>query len=125
MSSLLLLALADIIWLGILMKDYFQNKLGHLMMDEVNMNVAALFYLTYAIGIVVFAVKPAIEKQSIKPTFIYGGLFGFLAYGTYDFTNWATLRDWPADMTLVDLSWGIIITALVGAASYKILKMIK
>ena len=39
----------------------------------------------------------------------YGALFGLVSYGLYDLTNHATLRDWPAVLTIVDITWGVVI----------------
>jgi len=39
---------------------------------------------------VIFAVKPALEMESPIRALIYGALFGFFTYATYDLTNLAT-----------------------------------
>lgn len=108
----------DYIWLGFIMKDYFQTQLAHLMADEVKMGIAALFYLIFAAGVVLFCVYPALETGSIVKAALLGGALGFLAYGTYDVTNMATLRDWPVMMSVIDVSWGTGLTALCAAAGY-------
>ena len=112
------LFILDFIWLGFVAKGFYADQLGHLMADNVKYGIAAAFYMTYTIGIVVFAVKPAIEANTILMAFGYGALFGFLAYGTYDFTNMATLKDWPVKMSIVDIIWGTTLTATVSAVTY-------
>jgi uncharacterized membrane protein len=108
----------DYIWLGVLMKDYFQTQLSHLMAEEVNLAIAAIFYLVFAAGIVLFCVAPAFEAGSIMKAAFLGACLGFLAYGTYDVTNMATLRNWPVMMSVIDVSWGTAITAVSAAAGY-------
>jgi uncharacterized membrane protein len=112
----------DAVWLGVIAKSFFSSNIGHLMTDNVNLAVAAGFYILYAVGIVLFAVKPALEKATIKTALIYGGLFGFFCYGTYDITNYATLKDWPLKVVLVDVTWGTTLTALSAAAGYLVTK---
>lgn len=108
----------DAVWLGFIITDFFKANIGHLMADTVNFPVAAGFYLLYAAGIVFFAVKPALEQSSAKKALINGALFGFFCYGTYDMTNLATLRDWPAIVAVVDITWGTTLTGLSALIGY-------
>lgn len=108
----------DYIWLGVVMKDYFQTQLSHLMADDVNLSIAALFYLFYAAGIVFLCVNPALDNGSWNKALINGAILGFLAYGTYDVTNMATLKDWPVQMSILDVTWGAGLTALSAVAGY-------
>ncbi len=108
----------DGIWLGIVMTDYFQTALSHLMADEVNLPIAAIFYTIFAAGIVLFCVEPAFKEKSWRKAAFLGAAFGFLSYGTYDVTNMATLRDWPVMMSVIDVSWGTALTALSALSGY-------
>lgn len=110
-ATIIFLAI-DALWLGVIAKDFYYKSLSFIMLERVNFGIAALFYLFYTIGIVVFAVKPALEADNIWHALGYGALFGFLAYGTYDFTNLATLKDWPLKISLVDIVWGTTITGV-------------
>jgi uncharacterized membrane protein len=108
----------DLIWLGVLAKDFYQRRLGYLMRPQVNWAAAILFYLIFIVGIVIFAVKPALEAQSPVRALVYGALFGFFTYATYDLTNLATVRDWPVIVTVVDLIWGTVLCGAVAWGSY-------
>lgn len=108
----------DLIWLGVLAKDFYQRRLGYLMRPQVNWTAALLFYLVFIVGIVIFAVKPALEAQSPVRALAYGALFGFFTYATYDLTNLATVRDWPVIVTVVDLIWGTVLCGAVAWGSY-------
>jgi len=110
--------LIDMIWLGWLAKDLYRNNIGHLMAKEVNWSPAIAFYLMYIVGILFFAVSPALEKGEWQKALFYGALFGFITYATYDLTNWATLKDWPAKVVFADIAWGSFLGAAVATASY-------
>lgn len=88
------------------------------MTDKPNLAIAGLFYLFYVVGVVILAVYPALEKQSWSTALIYGGLLGLVAYGTYDITNLATLKNWPPIVAVVDIIWGTLLTASVATISY-------
>jgi uncharacterized membrane protein len=108
----------DMIWLGAVAKDFYKRHLGYLMRDPINWAAAITFYLLFIVGIVIFAVKPALETQSPLRALVFGALFGFFTYATYDLTNLATVKDWPLVVTLVDLVWGTALCGIVATASY-------
>jgi uncharacterized membrane protein len=110
----------DLIWLGFVAKGFYRNNLGHLLRSDVNWSAALVFYLLYIGGILIFATLPALEKKSLYQAVVLGGLFGFFAYATYDLTNMATLKDWPLNVVIVDIIWGIVLTASVAAVSFLI-----
>lgn len=114
----------DFLWLGFVAKNFYANQLDHLMADQVSFAVAGGFYLVYAIGIVIFAVAPALENGQWTHALLYGALFGFFAYATYDFTNQATLKDWPVIVTIVDVSWGTFITGISATAGFFLTRLI-
>lgn len=108
----------DMLWLGVFAKNFYQNALRPLLSDSVNWPAAIIFYLIFIAGVIIFAVLPAIEKESLKHALIYGAIFGFIAYATYDLTNYSTLKDWPLSVTLVDMVWGAVLSGSVAGISY-------
>ena len=110
----------DMLWIGVLAKDFYRKNLGHLFRENINWAAALIFYFLYIIGILIFATLPAMEIQSLGRAVLFGALFGFFAYATYDLTNFATLKDWPLKVAIVDIIWGMVLTASVAAASYLI-----
>jgi len=112
--------IVDLVWLGVVAKSFYQKHLGYLMRPQVNWTAAILFYLLFIIGIVIFAVKPALEAQSGLRALAYGALFGFFTYATYDLTNLATVKDWPVIVTVIDLVWGTVLCGAVAWGSYQI-----
>lgn len=108
----------DMLWLGVLARSFYQTNLRHLLSPEVNWPAALVFYLIYIAGILLFAVRPGLEVQSLARACLWGALFGFFIYATYDLTNLATLRDWPLNVVLVDIAWGTVLCTLVAGGSY-------
>ncbi|WP_417686539.1 DUF2177 family protein [Roseibium sp.] len=102
----------DYVWLAHVSRGFYAERLGHLLMEKPNMAAAAGFYAIYVVGIVIFAVAPALRTGSLSTALIYGGLFGFFAYATYDMTNFATLKDWPPSVVMVDVLWGTVLTGV-------------
>ena len=112
----------DFAWLSIATGRLYRILLGDLLSESPNLAVAALFYLVYVAGVVVFAVAPAISAGSWMTALFLGALLGLIAYGTYDFTNLATLKGWPVMVTIVDLAWGISATAISATLGYLIVR---
>ncbi len=114
----------DMVWLGFLAKGLYQKYLGGFLSDQVNWAAAIIFYLLFIIGIFVFVILPAVEKNSITSALVLGAFFGFITYATYDLTNLATLKNWPLPIVFIDLAWGAVLTSLVSIAGYGIVKWI-
>jgi len=114
----------DLIWLGVIARTFYKNQLGHLMAERVNWTAAIVFYSLFIVGLVVFVINPAIDASSVARAFMLGGLFGLIAYATYDLTNLATLKDWPILVTVVDLAWGTALGALTSGLSYLVVQAI-
>ncbi len=110
----------DMIWLGLIAKNFYRSQIGSLMKTDVNWIAASIFYLIFIFGLVVFVISPAVEKGSLVHALMYGGLFGFVSYATYDLTNLAVAKDWPLLVTIVDLVWGAVLAASVSGITYAI-----
>ncbi len=115
----------DLVWLGFIAKDLYRKYLGKFLSDEVNWTAAIIFYLLYIVGISIFAIYPAVNKDSVFQAILLGGLFGFFAYATYDLTNLATLKGWPLKIVFIDIIWGVVLTASVSLAGFYIVKYLK
>jgi len=114
----------DMLWLGLIAKNLYQKYLGAFISDKVNWSAAIIFYLVYIAGIFLFVINPAIEKQSAFRAIYMGACFGFIAYATYDLTNYATLKGFPLNIVFIDLAWGAVLTSIVSLAGYYIEKFI-
>jgi len=119
-ATLVVFLAIDMVWLGVLAKGFYQRHLGDLLRPDVRWGAALLFYLIFVGGVLLFAVLPALERASFRYAVLLGGLFGLIAYATYDLTNLATLRGFPPIVAVVDMVWGFVLTAVVAGAGYKI-----
>ena len=114
-TALVLLAI-DMLWLGVIAKGWYQQGIGHLMTADVKLWAAALFYLLYPVGLVVFAVSPGLDVASPWRAAALAAAFGLFAYATYDLTNLATLKDWPLALSAADVAWGAFASAVAASA---------
>ena len=117
-GALLAFLVLDGLWLGVLMSSTYKELLGPLMLAQPKWGPAIVFYLLYVLGVVFFVVLPALARASARRAALAGALFGLVAYGTYDMTNWATLQGWSAQLALMDMAWGGLLTCLAALSGY-------
>jgi uncharacterized membrane protein len=116
--TLVTFVVVDMAWLGTMASRFYKPMLGDIAIAGVNLPPAALFYAIYPIGLMIFAIEPALRAGSWPNALIYGALFGFFTYATYDLSNQATLRNWPFTLTAVDVAWGTFLGALASAVTF-------
>lgn len=121
--SVALLVVVDLVWLGVVMVDFYQGHLGHLMAGKLNWFAAIVFYPLYVAGVYIFAILPAVREGKMLRALTLGVLLGLLAYGTYDLSNQVTLREWPLTVTLVDMAWGAVITGVISMAGFLLVRL--
>ena len=100
----------DVLWLSYSVKYFYRPNLGLLLNDKPVMWAAILFYLVYVFGLAVVILQPAIYNDSIAQSFWTGLVFGLVAYGTYNLTNMATIKNWSVNVVIVDMIWGGLLT---------------
>jgi uncharacterized membrane protein len=110
--------LIDMVWLVVVARKFYNEKLGFLMRPDVNFIAAFIFYLIFICGLISFVITPAVERHSWTHALLYGIFFGLVTYATYDLTNLATLKDWPLLVTIVDLIWGMVLSGSVSLVTY-------
>jgi uncharacterized membrane protein len=123
-AALVVLVVGDILWLGYFAHAVFQPTLKPILRDDIDWRAAVLFYLLYPVGIAVFAVTPALAGRSAWLALGYGLLFGFLAYMTYDATNYATISAWTIRLAVMDVGWGTFISGVAGLVSYAVTRAV-
>jgi uncharacterized membrane protein len=111
LAALVTFVAADMVWLATMAPRLYRPTLGDIAISGVNFPPAILFYAIYPVGVLIFAISPALKNDSLITAAVYGALFGFFTYATYDLTNHATLRNWTLSLTLVDIAWGTILAA--------------
>lgn len=115
LGTMLAFLILDGLWLGVVMGPTYKSLLGPLMLDQPRLLPAALFYLLYVLGCVVFVVLPSASWQRAARL---GALLGLVAYGTYDLSNWATLQGWSAQLAMMDMAWGTFLIAACCTVGY-------
>lgn len=116
-AALIFFLTVDMLWLAGIAKKIYGRQLGKLMTRKIRWGAALAFYALYLLGLVIFAIRPGIEAESLKTALTLGALYGFFCYMTYDLTNLATLKDWPEKLIWIDIPWGTVLTgsaAVVG-----------
>ncbi len=108
----------DMLWLGFVAKNVYREYLGYLLRDPINWTAAFTFYFIFIGGLLYFAIIPALKEGSLMNAALYGALFGFFTYATYDLTNLATVKDWPLTISLIDMAWGTVLSATVATLSF-------
>ncbi|MBZ0124149.1 MAG: DUF2177 family protein [Roseovarius sp.] len=122
-TALVFLAL-DAVMLRLVLRPLFERHLGSWLLDDIRWGPAIGFYLLYVAGLIWLVSLPALRSGSLAQALLGGAILGAMAYGTYEFTNYATLRAWSAQMVAVDLAWGTILTGFSAWAGVTIARAV-
>ena len=112
----------DVLWLSITVKSLYRPALGDLLKDKPVMWAAVLFYIIYMIGLALIILKPALANDSILQALWTGVVFGVVAYGTYNLTNMATIKNWSPSIVWIDMIWGGLLTGFSSAVGIYLTK---
>ncbi|MDF1856568.1 DUF2177 family protein [Pseudooceanicola sp.] len=123
-STVAIFFAADAIGLRLLIKPVFERHVAHLFADPFRVVPATLFYLGYVAGVLWFVSVPALRSGDPVAALVGGVLLGLMAYGTYEFTNYATLRDWSVQQVAVDTIWGGLLTGFSAWAGVVIARVV-
>ena len=115
-AALLALGLLDGIWLGLVARDFYRAEMSAVAATEVNKIPALAFYLLYPVGLLALTLVPT--PMDWKSALWRAALVGLVAYGTYDLTNLATLKQWSWRLAMTDVAWGTFISACMGGVAY-------
>ena len=119
-AALVVFLVIDALWLGVIADDFYRERLASFMTGPVKVPAAVAFYLLYIVGIVVFAVAPALETGAWRTALLRGALLGLIAYATFELTNLAILPGWPLAVVLVDMVWGAVLTGSTATLAFLI-----
>jgi len=108
----------DAIWLSTMGDRFYRPIIGSLMLDKFSAGPAVVFYLLYVLGMIIFAVSPALSSGKWTVALTYGAMFGFFAYVTYDLSNQATLKSWTTVLSVTDIAWGTFVTGMSATLGY-------
>jgi len=113
LATLLVIVPIDFLFLGLVAKGFFASQVGD-MLGTVRLAPAVLFYLLYVVGILIFV--SAVSGATWQSTLLYGALFGFFCYATFELTSLALLKHWTWPVVIVDMVWGTFVTAISSTA---------
>lgn len=123
LTSFITMAVLDAAWLGLIAPTFYRKHVGFIMAATPNWVATAAFYLIFILGVTFFVVFPQWQgSNGYLKVALTGALFGFVTYATYDLTNQATIKNWPAIVTIVDLVWGTVLVAAVCTVSVFVLR---
>lgn len=111
----------DTLGINYLVRPVFERHVGHLLASPLRLGPAAVFYMVYVVGLLWFVSAPALKDNAPLQALVGGMVLGFLCYGTYEMTNYATLRDWSLQQVAVDLTWGTLLTGVSAWAGVAVL----
>lgn len=117
-ATALVFAAVDAIWLVLMMERLYRPTLGAILLPRYDFPSAVVYYFIYVLGIVVFAVHPALAEERVIEAAKNGALFGFFAFATYDLTNKSTLRNWTWKLAIIDIAWGTALTCSAATGGY-------
>lgn len=119
-----ILVVFDILWIGVFAKNFYRSQIGELFRVSPQWPAAFMVWGLLAAGLIVFVLPRAFLATTFD-AFLYGALYGFIVYGVYDLTNFATLAHWPLTVTLVDLAWGSFLNGILTVLMCELARMIK
>ena len=110
----------DAVWLTTMANRLYKPYIGDIMAADFRPAPAVIFYLLFIVGLVYFAVRPAVLAGDWKMALVQGAAYGFFCYATYDLTNQATLKTWSTVVTLADLAWGTFVSGTAAVIGFRI-----
>lgn len=114
-ATAVLFLVIDMVWLLWLGRDLYINEIGGILRQPPNLSAAAAFYVLYITGLMVMVIWPAFQAHSVLHGLFYGAVLGLVAYGTYDLTNLAVMKGFTTKIAIIDMIWGMVLTASVSA----------
>jgi uncharacterized membrane protein len=109
LATLIVMVPIDFLFLGLVAKSFFSSQVGD-MLGEVRLAPAILFYLLYVVGVLIFV--SGVPGATWQSTLLYGALFGFFCYATFELTSLSLLKHWTWPVVVVDVAWGTFVTAV-------------
>lgn len=116
--ALFIFLLIDIIWISLSVKFLYKPAFGELLNEKPVLWAAILFYIIYVFGLTLIIIKPAINYDSLTHALLMGAIFGLVAYGTYNLTNMAIIKNWSPKVVFIDMAWGTFLTSITSAATF-------
>lgn len=108
----------DLTWLGYIARDFYKKQLKRKMRKDPNWHAAILFYILFVLGLMYFAIVPAINDEAFARGVLDAAIYGFITYMTYELTNYAVINGWPKGLIVLDIVWGVTLSTAVMTLTY-------
>lgn len=118
LATLIVFLAIDFAWLSSMANTLYRPVLKEILLPDFRLAPAIVFYLLFALGLVIFGVSAGIRSGNWTDALLFGALFGFFAYATYDLTNQATLKNWETRLSVIDMAWGTVVSGAAATAGY-------
>lgn len=119
--ALVIFLAVDALWLGVIARSFYMERMGDLMADQPRWGVAVVFYAVYVVGLVYFAISTGMDSGDWRTAALNGALFGLFCYLTYDATNLAVLKGYDPLIAVVDTVWGTLLSGFTSGATVAVL----
>ncbi len=116
--ALCVFLLMDMVWIKGIAQGFYQRNIGHFLREKYKLIPAMLFYIVYIAILLLLTVVPNVANDNLTYCLISGALMGLASYGTYDITNYALMKGWPLNVTIVDMIWGMVVSATSAGVGY-------
>mgnify|MGYP001358338503 CR=1 FL=1 len=118
LATLIVFLAIDFVWLSSMANTLYRPVLKEILLPDFRLAPAIVFYLLFALGLVIFGVSAGIRSGNWTDALLFGALFGFFCYATYDLTNQATLKNWETRLSVIDMAWGTVVSGAAATAGY-------
>ena len=112
LTVFLAFVLIDGTWLTLVAGPQYKATIGPLLLDQIRPGAAIAFYLLQIAGMMVFVVPREGARQALAQTALFGALYGFFTYCTFDLTDFTVLKYWTLWLTVTDIAWGTVLSGL-------------
>lgn len=123
-TALIAFGAIDAVWLSLMGPALYRPTLGDILLTDLRVAPAVTFYAIYPVGLLVFAVMPGLKSGFVTSVIGSAALFGAIAYATYDLTNFATLRNWTLQLTVLDIAYGAAASAFAAFVSSLVVRAV-
>ncbi len=106
----------DVLFIGFAAGDFFREQLFEL--GRINSQGDGFDAVIWAMVMVYFCLPLGVyffskcEQNTYGSVLLSGGIYGLSAYGIYEFTNLALIKNWPIEMAFVDILWGTVLSSM-------------
>ncbi len=108
----------DLTWLGFVALGIYTGLMRDILAPQPNWPAALGFYALFVVGLIYFAIGPAVREGSLSTAMLNGALYGLFTYATYDLTNYAVLKGYPAAIVPIDIGWGVVLAFAVSSLTF-------